>query len=379
MAKAKTNVEVHGRERFRIRRTVEIKRTDGSVEKKMKAFYGTSETDAKKKYEDWLKGNIRAEEEKQRLEAQAQIDYESITLGERAEDYVENVLLVSQKYATGTKSAYFGSYKNYFVGSDLAKMRLSDVTALDVQKFYNGLDVSQQKLKAINKFLSAFCKWLCLNGYSFDFMAAVELPKKDDNSRHDDIVVWTPDEIEMILSSMRQKTRHKQFFLVHLLLYTGMRISEALGLKYSDIRDGIIHVERQFYLGEEKEPKWNSKRLIPMHEDLLEPFRIHKEWHENEMEKNGYSTEYIFTTSTGHLFHQSSVRKALKRFYDANGIPYKNIHAYRATFCTQLCRCGVPLEVASKLMGHKSVEVTAAHYALVKKDTLEDAIAMLSY
>ena len=79
------------------------------------------------------------------------------------------------------------------------------------------------------------------------------------------------------------------------------------------------------------------------------------------------------------LYHQSSVRKALKRFYANRGIPYKKIHAYRATFCTQMCRCGVPLEVTSKLLGHKSLEVTATFYALVRKDTQKDAIEKLNY
>ncbi len=47
------------------------------------------------------------------------------------------------------------------------------------------------------------------------------------------------------------------------------------------------------------------------------------------------------------------------------------------TFCTELCRAGVPLEVASKLMGHKSIEVTARHYALVKADVQAEAINKL--
>lgn len=62
---------------------------------------------------------------------------------------------------------------------------------------------------------------------------------------------------------------------------------------------------------------------------------------------------------------------------EKNNIEAKKLHAYRATFCTELCRAGVPLEVASKLMGHKSIEVTARHYALVKRDVQIDAISKL--
>lgn len=380
MATAKTNCTINGKDYFQITRTVPFQNADGTITKKKKKFYGSSESDAKRKYDQWLQNYYQSENEKKEAETQKRRAFENVTLQDRAEEYVDNVLKVSQEYAKGTIDLYVGAYTNYIKDSSLSMMKVKDLEPLDVQKFYNNLDVSQQKLKAIHKFMRAFVKWLCLNNYSSDFLAGVSLPKKEDNSRHDEIITWSEEEVKQLLAAMSRQNRHRQYFLVHLLLYSGLRISEALALKYDDIRDGIIHVERQYYLGELKPPKWNSDRLVPLHDNLVEPFRIHKEWHEIDREKNGYEdTGYIFTTSTGSLYDPSIVRKALKRFYRDNGIEYKPIHSFRATFCTQLCRCGVSLEAACKLLGHKSIETTAAHYALVKNDTLEDAIASLSY
>ena len=158
-----------------------------------------------------------------------------------------------------------------------------------------------------------------------------------------------------------------------------MRISEAMALKYSDIENDVINVERQYVFGEIKPPKYNSCRQIPMHPELKKAFEEHKAWHEAEMIKNGYDTDYVFTTSTGKLYDHSNLRTALKRFYAKNKIPYKHPHAYRATFCTNLCRNGAPLEVTSKLMGHKSLEVTAAYYAQVRQDSKVDAINLLKF
>ena len=359
-----TNTTINGKEYFRIVRVVGHN-IDGSPIKKQ--FYGTSERAAKKKYEAYI--NEQAEKKYKK-----QIEHDSATLGTRAEEYINNTLSVSQKYAKGTITAYVGHYNRHIKGTWLADTPIKDIRSATIQEFYNSLDVSQHAIKELNKFMYGFVKWLQLNGYSDNFLSAVEIPKKKDTSRHDEIIVWEEDEIKAILkymdASVSPQNCHRQFFLVYLLLYSGVRISEALGLKYGDIRDGIIHIDRQYYLGELKEPKWNSKRQIPMHRDLIKALEIHKEWHSKE----NYETDFVFTTSTGQLYHQASVRKALKRFYDSHDIPYKHIHAYRATFCTQMCRCGVPLEVTSKLMGHKSLEVTAAHYALVKKDSLQDAI-----
>ena len=360
----KTNYNSNGREYFRIRRTI-----DGQ----QKVFYGRSKTDAENKYKDYI-------DELARKKYASSIEYDSATFGSRAEEYINTTLRVSQKYAKGTIDAYIGHYNRHIRNTWITDIPIKDIRPAMIQKFYNDLNVSQHAIKEVNKFMHGFVKWLVMNEYSPDFLSAVEIPKKENTSRGDEIIVWEDEELSKIFDAFeRLKSPHRRECLVRALLYTGMRISEALGLKYTDIRDGIIYIDRQYYLGELKEPKWNSKRQIPMHQDLVPYFLTHKEWHEKEMKKNKYKTDFIFTTSTGNLYHQASVRKALKRFYDSNDIPYKHIHAYRATFCTQLCRCGVPLEVASKLLGHKSMEVTAAHYALVKKDTLEDAVNKLRF
>ena len=365
-----TNTEINGKEYFRIVRVIGHE-PDGTPIRKQ--FYGTSERAAKKKYEAFVKEQAEKKYQKKK-------EYDSATLGNRAEEYINNTLMVSQKYAKGTVTAYVGHYNRHLKGTWLADTPIREIRSSTVQEFYNGLDVSQHAIKELNKFMSGFVKWLQLNGYSDDFLSAVEIPKKKNTSRHDEIIVWEDGELTKIFNALESlKSPHRQAFLIRLLLYSGMRISEALGLKYGDIRDGIIYVDRQYYLNELKAPKWNSRRQIPMHQDLVKPFLAHKEWHEKEMEKNHYETEFVFTTSTGSLYHQASVRKALKRFYERHDIPYKHIHTYRATFCTQMCRCGVPLEVTSKLMGHKSLEVTAAHYALVKKDSMQSAIEMLHF
>ena len=364
----KKNTSINGKEYYRLRRTI-----DGKV----KAFYGTSKHDAERKYREYLEQLAR---EKYAKEQKKDTD----TFGEVAEIYIENILRVSQKYANGTKARYEHGYKAHVKDTDLDKMILSRIKPIDIQMFYNRLDVSKQTLGNLNKFMVGFCKWAVLNGYCDDFMGAVEIPQKPDNKRHEGIVVWEQDEIRQILTASEMGAEPlsvpvRQAFMVRVMIYTGARISEVLSLRYSDFENGMANIERQCYAGELKPPKYNSARQIPMHEELKRTLPIHKAWHQQEMKQNGYKTDFVFTTPTGKLYQPANVRKALRKFYEENGIPYKHPHAYRATFCTQLCRCGVPLEVASALLGHKSMEVTAKHYALVKTDTKEDAISKLTY
>lgn len=356
----KTNCEINGIRYFRLRSTI-----DGV----QKTFYGKSETEAKKKRDDYLKSY------REDMLTRSQKDFRA-TLGDRAEQFINYVFSVSQKYAHGTKDKYTLTYRTHIADSDLMKMRATKVRAADVQKCYNGLDVSQDTLNTVNKFMVILCRWMVRNEYASDFMSAVEMPKKPKHKRHNGIVVWTDDEIHTLLNV---NPDHRLYFFIYTLLYTGARLSEAIALRYEDFTDDSVRITRQFYMGELKHPKYNSAREIPMHEELAKAFEIHKEWHRKDMAENGYETDLVFTTRTGNFYEPNNLRLSLRRLCKANGIEYKHPHAFRSTFCTQLCRCGVPLEVASALMGHKSIEVTAKHYALVKKDTKEDAIAMLHY
>lgn len=359
----KKNTTINGKEYFRIRRTI-----DGV----QKSFYGSSKGDAENKYKEYL------EELAKKKYKQEQV-YSNATIHDRAKEYIDNALSVSKKFAKGTRERYESAYRTHIKGSWFDKLIASDVRASDIQRFYNELPVSSQTLKSVNKFMSAFWKWLVLNDYAPNVLVAVELPLKPDNSRHNGIQIWEDNEIHKILMNLHEPEQNRIMFLIETLLYTGMRIGEVLALQYSDIKDGHIHVERQIYTGEIKPPKYNSSRIIPMHDALLDDYEKHKKWHRAEMRTNRYRTDFIFTTHKGTLYNVSNVRRRMNKFYDECGVPHKNIHTYRSTFCTQMCRCDVPLEVASKLLGHKSLEVTASHYQLIKSDTMEEAINKLSY
>lgn len=361
----KKNTSVNGYEYFRLRRKIGEK--DGKSV--FKSFYGMSKSDAENKYIEWQKEQVRKKYERD-------ISADLSSFSERAEQFIENALKPSEKYAEGSKARYISSYEAHVRQSTLAKMSVSKITTADIQKFYNDLDVSQQTLRQVHKFMSAFYKWLVGNNYASNVLGAVDIPKKRNAKRHDEIVVWNDDEINTIVENLGD---YRLRFLVLILLYTGARIGEASAIKYSDFTDDTLHIRRQWYMGEIKPPKYNSARDIPLHDVIKKELPIHRAWHEQEMKRNHYKTDYVFTTRTGNLLNSKNCSRSLERFYDRIGVEKKHTHAYRSTFCTQLCKCGVTLEVASKLLGHSNITVTAKHYALVQPETKQDAIKMLHY
>ncbi len=354
---------------FRITRTVGHEWKDGKKIPIKKQFVGISKGNAEQKFREYQEEQLRKKYEKEHAATEAQLK----PFGEYAEEYTYEVFMNST-YAKGTKRRYEQSYRVHIKGSWITSLPICEVDAKTIQDFYMWLPVSKQNLKSINKWMSAFYKWLTLNKVSGNVLSAVTMPEKYDNRKKDEIIVWEPNEIHTILTS---SGRHRLRFMMFLMNYCGLRISECLGLKYSDIRSGFVHVDRQYYQGDIVPPKHDSYRKIPIHPELEKAMLIHKERFESEARRNKYKTEFVFTSDSGELLEYGNVRRSLNRYYDRIGVPGKSPHTYRATFCTELCRASVSLEVASKLMGHKSIEVTAKHYALVKQDVQIEAINKL--
>ena len=363
----KTNTKVNGHNYYRITRTIGHKIVDGKKVPIKKQFLGTSKGNAEQKYKDYL-------EEQAALKYEGEHARDTATLHFRANEYIENVLMVTTKYAEGTKVLYEGTYRNHIKGTWLDEMLVKDIKASTIQKFYNELPVSESTLKRISQFMAALYKWMVLNEYADNILVGVEKPEKPDTRKHDEIMVWDDDVLHYLVS---HRFDFRADFIIKLMSYSGMRLGECLGLKYGDIWDDTIHVLRQYNMGRIKAPKYNSKRDIPMHPELIKAFEVHKQWHEEEMQKNGYQTEFVFTTASGQLYEASNMRRAFARFCKREGIEHQPLKDFRSTFCTNLCKAGVPLEVASSLMGHKSLEVTAAHYALIHHETKQSAINKL--
>lgn len=355
----KTNMTVNGKDYYRIKRVIDHKIVDGKKVPVYKQFYGRSKTEALKKFEQWKDEQLRAKYERQQTEEEEA----NRTVGELMEYYANQVLAKDSHYSLGTRKLYNAAYSKHLRGTTFEYLVIKDLRASDVQSLYNEMDISADALKSVTKFLTAFMKWAVALNYCSDIMRAVSIPDKEKITKSEKIVVWTDQEIELIERTMKD---HQLYPLIMLSLYAGLRISEALGLKWTDISDDAINVVRQNYRMEVVPPKYGSSREIPLHPKIAAA-----------LADLDHDCEWILHTKTGNLLDYHNVKTSLARAYKKYGIPNKKFHAYRATFATNLCKKGVRLEVASKLCGHKNVNVTARYYTSIDKEESAAAIALL--
>lgn len=165
--------------------------------------------------------------------------------------------------------------------------------------------------------------------------------------------------------------------VVMICLYTGMRIGEALGLRWGDIdkHERTIRVQRERYYALGDDGKWQvftdtpktfaSARTIPL---------CNKAW--CVIQRMRHRSEYIFTDRDCLL----TVRKcqyAFRRMQQMCGVRVRNFHTLRHTFATRLLENGVDFKTLSELLGHESVAITMRIYSHSLMRTKRLAVATL--
>ena len=251
----------------------------------------------------------------------------------------------------------------------------------------------ESEINALHKLMRRFYRYLEQQGLARDFTSSLTVPKpKHETESEKKIVVWEDEEIERIFngfSNVRGDFRIR--FLIVLAYHTGCRISELLGLKYDDFSPEGLVVRRQLVrvpvFAQGKKTTYSpqitrlksvrSYRTIPLNDDVLKELEIHKAWQKEDMHRNKYQTDYLFTTNSGAFYEKANIRRAATRYYKSVGVPAYGFHVYRHTFGTNLCRAGVPIQITSALMGHSDINVTARYYVQVSPAEKLDAVKRL--
>jgi integrase/recombinase XerD len=152
--------------------------------------------------------------------------------------------------------------------------------------------------------------------------------------------------------------RDRALFL--LLLRTGMRIGEALGLRLNDldIKGRKVHL----YEGE----KNSMGRVAYLSDDALFAIKL---W----LRRRTKNKEFVFYgRSHGHLCY-STGRGLFLKYLKKAGLDQKGytVHCLRHTFASELLNAGMRLECLQQLLGHQDIEVTR-RYARLTDTTREE-------
>ena len=160
--------------------------------------------------------------------------------------------------------------------------------------------------------------------------------------------------------------------IVKLLLLTGMRAGEALGLKWSDVdfENKVIHVNHtltdvggKLFLTTPKTR--TSKRTIYMNSTVIQLLKEHKKKQHELIFSIGSSfahPEMVFTSKYGNYKDRAVLNTSLRRFLKGTEFKFMTLHCLRHSNATLLLNSGVDLKIVSEHLGHSEVGTTADIY-----------------
>jgi integrase/recombinase XerD len=183
--------------------------------------------------------------------------------------------------------------------------------------------------------------------------------------------VLTIEEIDSLLEAidLSKNEGHRNRAMLETLYSCGLRVSELVGLRFSDLffEEGFIRV-----IG-----KGNKERLVPVSPQVqkeIELYEAHIRRHLNIQKGN---ENIVFLNRRGGQLTRVMVFTIIKNLAEAIGLK-KNIspHTFRHSFATHLIEGGANLRAIQEMLGHESITTTEI-YTHLDQRFLRDAI--LSY
>ena len=172
---------------------------------------------------------------------------------------------------------------------------------------------------------------------------------------------------------------------IEIALTTGMRRGEICGLRWSDIGDCEVTVNRAISLDRgtpyEKDPKTEgSRRTIPLTKRLYAVLRAIEKDRQYVSRELGVPFGDPFVLGTpdpdSRPYHPTRLTKDFKAFCDMNGFSL-TFHDLRHTFATMMIAGGTDVRTVASYLGHANVAMTLNTYAEVDPDAKRAAVGKI--
>lgn len=339
-------------------------RKSARVDGKLLSAYGATQKEAERK----LAEKVR--------EAQQGIVGGSMTVDAWHAKWTE--LYLVPKQISDFRMGQLESLYRRMISPSIGKMKLSSVRDIHLQQILNsrpGMSTGFYKeLRYIMRgmFSRAHFSRMIL----FDPSAYLVMPASTEWTRRS----LTPEEETAILEVAKT---HKYGPWVLTMYYAGLRPGETCALVWNDIdfsaNEIHVHAARAARGQEIKGPKTEAGvRDIPMREALREVLQ--------PLSRGPF--DLVFPDAKGHVagpgsckFWWDSFTKAVNVYLGAKVTPRGKViepklaadltpYCLRHTFCTNLEKGGVPIDVAKRYMGHAQISTTADVYTHTDKGTL---------
>jgi integrase len=266
-----------------------------------------------------------------------------------------------------TQSSYRANLNRYVLPW-LGETRLKDLRKGNVQAWLSALSESGLSRQTVKNIWSAFSSVLRIAvdwGYIEENPAhGVRLPARQPKSL---VFLPSPEQIAQILEQLPEPS----CTLLLLLVGTGLRVGEAMGLRWEDIdlNRRNLTVRRDVWHGRVNSPKYAaSERVIPLGFLLVE-------FLESKPRKEG---SWMFGGESGNPLDPANLaRRQLHPVLDRLGIPRFSWHRLRKLHSTYLGDLGASPRIMQAQLGHADAAITLNIYTQIVPESQRRVIENL--
>jgi len=250
------------------------------------------------------------------------------------------------------------------------RQRLADIEPADVRRFVRRIEDRGLAPATVRRYLQALRSLLADavddGTLAIDPSARVRVrTQRQDMNQDEPAKSMTREELERLLAAL--PPRWLPFF--SLLAETGLRISEALGLDWSDFKLGerpTVWVRRQFYRGEMRRTKTSTgRRELPISAGAARWVRA---------SRPSPAEGPVFATRTGKRLSDRNVRRALDAVTEPLGLGWVTPHVFRHTCASRLLSEGRSIRQVAGWLGHTDPAFTLRTYVHLMDDGLGEPL-----
>lgn len=283
------------------------------------------------------------------------------------------------------REATFTSYEYHlekYVEPTLGKRKLADIKPLDIQNLYANMQkqgIGARTVRYVHSIMSsAFKQAVKWNMLSRNPCDSVDLPRMVRR----EMLAFSKEEAAKFVKAAKDDLCG---IVLIFGLITGMRPSEYLSVKWSDIdfETGNVSVQRTlvrrkgggWYFGEPKTSR--SRRSIPLPASLLQSLREHKRHQAERRLKLGakwHNNDLVFCNDGKPLHHRNLAQRNFVSILKSAGLREDfRLYDLRHSCATLLLAAQENPKVVSERLGHADITLTLNVYSHVLPDMQQAA------
>lgn len=277
-----------------------------------------------------------------------------------------NYLIVERSLSKTSVSLYTSDVRQFFsIFGKREEVNFAKIGSEDIRRYISmlsslGLVSSSvaRKISSIKIFFRFLVSERVVNTDPTENIALPKVAKKLPS-------ILTVNEVVQIINSTQsgnQERGVKEFrswAMLETLYATGVRISELLSLRMSDISlaEGFVRV-----IG-----KGNKERIVPMGRLAIEAIKEYLQHARSKLLK-GRASEYLFLNYRGQKLSRMGFWKILKENLKRAKIGKRvTPHSFRHSFATHLLEGGANLRAVQEMLGHSNITTTQIYTHLDRK------------